>query len=80
LGKTTNRLDNYYISPTATVNHLGGGGYFYNRRLMVIVFITDGFKNRFSTWVLGWILIFSKKTSIIFGPFAFWYKTLIIFE
>jgi hypothetical protein len=41
LAKTANRLAVIFILPTATANRLGGGGYFYNRRLAVI---TGGLK------------------------------------
>jgi len=41
LAKTANRLTVIFILPTATANRLGGGGYFYNRRLAVI---TGGLK------------------------------------
>jgi len=38
---TANRLAVILFLPTATANRLGGGGYFYNRRLAVI---TGGLK------------------------------------
>jgi hypothetical protein len=38
---TANRLAVIFILPTATANRLGGGDYFYNRRLAVI---TSGLK------------------------------------
>jgi hypothetical protein len=41
---TANRLEVIFILPTATANRLGGGGYFYNRRLAVI---TGGLKTAF---------------------------------
>jgi hypothetical protein len=81
LTKTANRLGGYYILPTA--NRLGGSDYFYNRRLAVIVFITGGFKITFQLGSLvgfGPEFNFLKKDFNNFWTFAFWYKTLIIFE
>jgi hypothetical protein len=60
-----------------TTNLLGRGGYFYNRQLVVIVFITNGFKTtfQFGFWASFCANFnFFKNTFIIFGHFAFWFK------
>jgi hypothetical protein len=84
LAKITNRLGGYCILPTATANRLGRGRLlFLEPPVSGIVFIIGCFKIafQFGFWAsFGPDFNFSKKTLIIFGPFAFWYKALIIFE
>jgi hypothetical protein len=73
LAKTANRLaviSIYQLQPL-TANHLGGGSYFYNYRLAVIVLITGSFKTAFQ---FGFWVGFESVLCRIFGHFPFWYK------
>jgi hypothetical protein len=70
LATTANRLGGYCILPIASANRLGGGGYLYNRRLVVIDYITGGYITAFEDefWACFGLILFD------FGPVlaTFW--------
>lgn len=60
-----------FFLPPVTTNRIGGGGYFYNRRLAVITLITGGFKTAFEFQVWAGFKVVWVGFTLVLGRFLY---------